>query len=403
MYLAERLASVRPSATKAMTARAQALRSQGQEIITLSQGEPDFDTPENICEAAVSAIRQGRTRYTATTGIAELRAAIAEKLERDNGLDYAADQIVASCGAKQVIFNAFLATLDEGDEVIVPAPCWVSYPDMVRLAAGTPVIVDCAADAGFKLQPDQLAAAITPRSRWLVLNSPANPTGAVYGERELAVLAEVLMRHPQVSVLCDDIYEKLVYPPARFATLAQVAPDLRARILIVNGVSKAHAMTGWRVGYGAGPAELIKAMATIQGQTSSHTSSISQYAALEALRGDQSYLPDFMKTFEARRDLVCDRLSRAPGLACAVPDGAFYVFVSCRGLLGAKTPNGRTIQSDADFALYLLEQFGVAVVPGSSFLAEGYVRISYAASTQMLERACQRILAACTSLAREVV
>lgn len=386
-----------------MTARAQVLRSQGHEITTLSQGEPDFDTPVNIAAAGVAAIENGKTRYTPVAGIPELRAAIAEKLERDNGLDYAADQIMASCGAKQVIFNAFLATLDEGDEVIVPAPCWVSYPDMVRLAAGTPVIVDCAADAGFKLQPDQLAAAITPHSRWLVLNSPANPTGAVYGERELAALAEVLRRHPQVSVLCDDIYEKLVYPPARFATLARVAPDLQARILIVNGVSKAYAMTGWRVGYGAGPAELIKAMATIQGQTSSHTSSISQYAALEALRGDQSYLPDFVKTFEARRDLVCDWLSRAPGLTCGIPDGAFYVFASCRDLLGVETPDGRTIQSDADFALYLLEQFGVAVVPGSSFLAGGYVRISYAASTQALERACQRILAACTSLAREVV
>lgn len=400
--LAQRMAFVRPSATKAMTARARALRAAGQDIIALSQGEPDFDTPPTICDAANAAIGAGHTRYTPVTGISDLREAIAAKLKRENGLDYEPSAVIVGCGAKQVIFNALFATLDPGDEVIVPAPCWVSYPDMVRLAGGLPVILDCAQAAGFKLSPEQLAAAITPRTKWLLLNSPANPTGAVYSERELCALGEVLRSRPDVSLLCDDIYEKLVYAPARFASMATVVPELQARTLVVNGVSKAHAMTGWRVGYGAGPQDLIEAMATIQGQTSSHTSSISQYAALEALGGGQDYLPDFVKAFKERRDLVCDRLKSAPGLSCRTPDGAFYLFVSCRGLIGACMTDGRRIQSDVDFALYLLEQFGVAVVPGSSFLAEGYFRLSYAASMEALGRACNRIQAACEALVREV-
>ena len=399
-HLAERMAVVSPSATKAMTARARALREAGQDIIALSQGEPDFDTPKSICDAGIAAIRDGRTRYTAVAGVAELREAIAAKLKRDNGLDYDPEAIIASCGAKQVIFNALFATLDPGDEVIIPAPCWVSYPDMVRLAGGIPVIVDCTAASGFKLSPDQLEAAITPRSKWLMLNSPANPTGAVYSKRELAALGAVLKPHSDLWVLSDDIYEKLVYAPACFATMAAEVPELQKRTLIVNGVSKSNAMTGWRLGYGAGPRDLIKAMATIQGQTSSHTSSISQYAAVEAIGGKQAYLTDFTKAFKQRRDLVCDRFKKIPGLSFRTPDGAFYLFASCGGLIGSQTPDGRTIGSDLDFALYLLEHFGVAVVPGSSFLAEGFFRISYAASTEELNRACNRIQAACETLER---
>ena len=400
--LAQRMMSVRPSGTKEMTARARALRAQGQDIITLSQGEPDFDTPSDIREAGIAAIRGGHTRYTAVAGIDELRSAIAAKLRRDNGLDYDPSQVIVGCGAKQVIFNALFATLDPGDEVVIPAPCWVSYPDMVRLAGGNPVVLDCPAAEGFKLSPEQLRAAITPRTKWLILNSPANPTGAVYSDADLAALAEVLREAPDVWVLCDDIYEKLVYRPARFATIAAVAPDLKWRTLVVNGVSKAYAMTGWRVGYGAGPDDLVKAMATIQGQTSSHTSSISQHAAAEALDGDQGYMPAFVNAFMERRDLMCERLKRVPGLRCRVPDGAFYLFVSCKELIGTAMPDGRPLHSDQDFAMYLLEKFGVAVVPGSSFLAPGYIRLSYAASPEMLERACNRILAACEAVVRAV-
>ena len=401
LRLASRMRAVTPSATKAMTAKAQALRMAGHDVITLSQGEPDFDTPANVREAAIAAIRDGHTRYTAVAGVPALREAIAAKLERDNGLVYDPDAIVVGCGAKQVIFNTLLATLDPGDEVVIPTPCWVSYPEMARLAGGTPVLVDCQADARFKLSPAQLDAAITPRTRWLILNSPTNPTGAVYSEKELSALGDVLMRHDHVWVLTDDIYEKLVYAPARFASLAAL-PTLRDRVLLVNGVSKASAMTGWRVGYGAGPQDLIKAITTVQGQTSSHTSSISQYAAIEALAGDQSYLAKFVAAFRDRRDLVCARLNRVPGLSCRVPDGAFYVFVSCQALMGARVYDGRTLRSDSDFALYLLEKFNVAVVPGQSFLADGFFRVSYASSLDDLERACGRITAACEALGQEV-
>lgn len=399
---AQRMTSVRPSGTKEMTARAGALRAAGRDIIALSQGEPDFDTPPDIYDAGVAAIRGGHTRYTAVAGVDALRSAIAAKLRRENGLSYDPAEIIVGCGAKQVIFNALFATLDPGDEVVIPAPCWVSYPDMVRLAGGNPVVLDCPASSGFKLSAEQLRAAITPRTKWLILNSPANPTGAVYLDSELAALGEVLRANPQVWVLSDDIYEKLVYPPARFATIAAVVPELRARALVVNGVSKAHAMTGWRVGYGAGPADLVRAMTVVQGQTSSHTSSVSQYAAVAALTGAQDYLPGFVESFMQRRDMVCDRLKTVPGLECRIPDGAFYAFVSCAGLIGTATPDGRRIRSDADFAVYLLEQSGVAVVPGSSFLAKGYFRLSYAASMASLELACSRIRAACEVLVREV-
>lgn len=399
--LASRMQNVAPSATKAMVARARALEVEGHDIVALTQGEPDFDTPVAICEAGVAAIRGGRTRYTPVTGILDLREAIAGNLQTDHSLVYSPDEIIVGCGAKQVITNALLATLDPGDEVIVPAPCWVTYPEVVKLAGGIPVIVDCLSSPTFKFTPEQFARAVTPRTRWLVLNSPCNPTGAVYNQRDLVALAEILRMHPDVAVLCDEIYEKLVYQPARFASLAAIAPDLRDRILIVNGVSKAHAMTGWRVGYGAGPVSLVKAMATIQGQTTSHTSSIAQYAALEALAGNQSHLDVFRDTFRKRRDFICDRLNQTEGLTCKVPDGTFYVLASCSALLGRRTLDGMAIDSDIDFATWLLESFGVAVVPGASFLAPGHIRLSYAASKDEITRACDRLQAACETLAVE--
>lgn len=395
--IAKRLQSVRPSQTKAMTAKAAALREQGIDIVTLSQGEPDFDTPEAIRKAGIAAIERGKTRYTPVAGVKPLREAIREKFSHDNELDYDVDQITIGCGAKQVLFNALFATLDPGDEVVVPTPCWVSYPDMVRLAGGEPVPVACHERFGFKLKPEDLEAAITPRTKWLMLNSPNNPTGAVYSKADLAALAAVLRQHTQVHVLADEIYEKLVYG-VPFVSIAEAAPDLINRTLTVNGVSKSSAMTGWRLGYGAGPKELIKAMNTIEGQTASHTSSISQYAAIEAIAGDQSFLEDFVSRFRQRRDFVVEQIRAAEGLNCRVPDGAFYVFVNCAGVIGKVTTQGKVIENDMDFAMYLLEQFGVAVVPGSGFMASPYIRISYASSKGELERACSRIAAACQSL-----
>jgi aspartate aminotransferase len=396
--VAEHLKAIRPSETKAMTARAAALRQQGRTVITLSQGEPDFDTPASVCEAGIEAIRKGKTRYTAVAGIEPLRIAIARKLERDNGLHFTPEQITVGCGAKQVVFNALFASLNPGDQVVVPAPCWVSYPDMVRLAGGSPVMVDCPKSSGFKLTPAALHAAITPRTRWLMLNSPTNPTGAVYSANELRALAKVLERHPHVWVLSDDIYEKLVYRPAAFATMASAAPALADRTLTINGVSKTSCMTGWRVGYGAGPLELIKAMNVIQGQTSSHTSSISQYAAVEAIDGPQNHVAEFVTEFTQRRALVVTRLNSIRGLDCALPDGAFYAFAHCGGLMGRRTPAGNTIESDTDLAMYLLDAAGVAVVPGSGFMASPYLRISYASSRTDLERACDLIAGACDKL-----
>jgi aspartate aminotransferase len=396
--VARHLKAIRPSETKAMTARAAALRQQGRTVITLSQGEPDFDTPENVCEAGIDAIRKGRTRYTAVAGIEPLRAAIARKLERDNGLRFSTEQITVGCGAKQVVFNALFASLNPGEEVVIPAPCWVSYPDMVRLAGGVPVMVDCAPSDGFKLTPQTLEAAITSRTKWLMLNSPSNPTGAVYSADELRALAQVLRRHPQVWVLSDDIYEKLIYAPAIFATMASAAPDLAERSITINGVSKTSCMTGWRVGYGAGPLELVKAMNVIQGQTSSHTSSISQYAAVEAIDGPQSHVAGFVGEFVQRRDLIVQWLNAIDGLDCATPDGAFYVFPSCRGLIGKHSPDGQRIDSDTDLAMYLLDAAGVAVVPGSGFMASPYLRLSYASSRTDLKRACDLIAQACSKL-----
>ncbi|WP_292333132.1 pyridoxal phosphate-dependent aminotransferase [Mesorhizobium sp.] len=399
--VADHLKLIRPSETKAMTARANALKAEGKEVITLSQGEPDFDTPDNVGEAGIRAIRDGRTRYTAVAGVVPLREAIRDKLLRENDLGYTLDQITVGCGAKQIVFNALFASLNPGDEVVIPSPCWVSYPDMVRLAGGTPVMVDCAEADGFKMKPEDLERAIGARTKWLMLNSPSNPTGAVYSEADLIGLAEVLRRHPHVWVLADDIYEKLVYGSARFATMARAAPDLFNRTLTVNGVSKTNAMTGWRVGYGAGPIELIKAMNVIQGQTTSHTSSISQYAAIEAIAGDQTYVPRFVAEFEKRRDLIVAKLNLASGLSCSVPDGAFYVFPNCAGVLGRRTASSKLIATDTDFAMYLLEEAGVAVVPGSGFLASPYIRISYASSVEELTKACDRIVDACGKLSEE--
>ncbi|MQW57867.1 pyridoxal phosphate-dependent aminotransferase [Sinorhizobium meliloti] len=398
--ISKRLGAVKPSATKAMTAKARELKELGKSIIALSAGEPDFDTPENVKNAGIDAIRSGKTKYTPVPGIAPLLKVIQEKFECGNNLHYDSNQITTACGAKQILFNALFATLDPGDEVIIPAPCWVSYPDMVRLAGGSPVIISCCEADGFKLTPEAFEKQITRRTRWLMLNSPSNPTGAVYTGDELRALAEVLRNHPHVMVLADDIYEKLVYGEAKFATIAAVAPWVYDRTLTVNGVSKANAMTGWRLGYGAGPADLIKAMNTIQGQTASHTSSISQYAAVEAIGGDQSYLPVFVKQYKARRDLVVRKLNEAYGVRCGAPDGAFYVFASCEGLIGRRVPSGQVLKTDDDVAMFLLEHAGVAVVPGSGFLMSPYFRISYASSEAELTEACDRIIAACEILAK---
>jgi aspartate aminotransferase len=381
------MANVRASETKAMTARAAALRAEGKSIITLSQGEPDFETPEHVRAAGHNAIDRGFTRYTAVPGTLALREAIVAKLRRDNELTVTADQIVVGCGAKQVIFNALFASLDAGDEVVIPAPCWVSYPEMVRLAGGTPVIVSTVA-TGFKLTAEALKSAFGDRTKWLILNSPCNPTGVVYSAAELRALAEVLERWPNVWILSDDIYEKLVYDGTQFATMAAVAPALATRTLTVNGLSKSHAMTGWRVGYGAGPQEIVKAITLIQSQTTSHTSSISQHAAAEALNGNDGFLEQFREEYRVRRDIVLESLNAVPGLNALKPDGAFYVFVSCAGLIGARAPSGRLIQTDVDLVMYFLEEAGVAVVPGSGFRRHRSFAWSYASATRWIHAAC---------------
>jgi aspartate aminotransferase len=397
--LSRKLSAVKPSQTKAMTTLAESMRAEGKSIITLSQGEPDFDTPAWINQAAIDAIHAGHTRYTAVAGITALREAIVDKFKHENGLAFSIDQVTVGCGAKQLLYNALVATLDEGDEVVFPTPCWVSYPEMVKLAGGTPVAVPARAENGFIMSPDELRAGLNTKTKWLMLNSPSNPTGAVYSEKDLEALAGVLRDFPNVWILSDDIYEHLVYGDVEFATLAAVAPDLAARTLTVNGVSKAYAMTGWRVGFAGGPLELIKAMNTVQGQSTSHTCSISQHAAVEALNGDQSFLEDFRDAFRKRRDLVVGLVNDIPGLSCDTPDGAFYVFADCTELLNKVTPAGKALTSDMDFAMYLMEEAGVAVVPGSGFLADGFIRISYAASEADLSAACSAIDAAVNKLA----
>lgn len=398
-FLASRLSRIKPSATIAVTSKARALKAAGRDVIGLGAGEPDFDTPDSIKDAAIEAIRRGFTKYTDVDGTPELKKAVAAKFRRDNGLEYdPATQITVGTGGKQVLFNALMATLDPGDEVIVPAPYWVSYPDMVLLAEGTPVPVACPAETGFKLTPAALEAAITPRTKWLILNSPSNPTGAAYTAAELAALGEVLLRHPQVWVMSDDMYEHLVYDGFRFATIAQVVPGLLGRTLTVNGVSKAYSMTGWRIGFAGGPKELIKAMGVIQSQSTSNPTSISQAAATEALNGPQDYIPRQAEVFARRRDLVVSMLNQAKGLSCPNPEGAFYVYPSCAATLGLSTPGGRVIGSDEDFATELLEAEGVAVVHGAAFGLSPHFRISYATSETVLEEACRRIQRFCASL-----
>ncbi|MDO9076989.1 MAG: pyridoxal phosphate-dependent aminotransferase [Brevundimonas sp.] len=392
------LARVKPSATLAVTARARELKREGRDVIGLGAGEPDFDTPENIKEAAIAAIRRGETKYTDVDGLPELKAAVAAKFARENGLTYAVNQIHVAPGGKTVIYNALLATLSPGDEVIVPAPYWVSYPDMVLLAGGEPVTVVGHEADGFKLKPAALEAAITPRTKWLILNSPSNPTGAAYTGAELEALAAVLRRHPQVWILTDDMYEHLIYGDFDYRTIAEVAPDLYERTLTVNGVSKAYAMTGWRIGYGGGPKPLIDLMRKVAGQTTSNPSSVSQWAAVEALNGPQDFIGERAKHFEARRDLVVSMLNQATGIRCATPEGAFYVYPSIEGLIGKTTGGGTVIDSDDTFATELLDAEGVAVVQGSAFGLSPYFRISYATSETVLEEACGRIQRFCAGL-----
>ena len=400
--LSHKLEGVRPSQTKAATQRAAELRAAGHDIIVLSQGEPDFDTPENIRKAGIEAINGGHTRYTAVAGIPELKAAIRAKFKRDSDLDYKDDEIIVSAGAKQVLSNAFLATLNEGDEVIIPTPCWTSYPELVRICGGTPVLVDCTA-TDLRLTSELLRDALTEKTRWLLINSPSNPTGITYSPEELSAFAGILEDYPRTWVLSDDIYEHLIYGAQSFATMAQISDSLKSRTLTVNGVSKAYAMTGWRIGYGAGPKELIKAMTLLQSQMTSHPCSIAQYASVEALNGDQSFLETFVTAFRERRGRLVSRLSAIPGLSVdTVPDGAFYLYVSCRDAMGAITKHGSTLHSDSDFATFLLEEAGVAVTPGTAFLASPYIRISFASSLDELEEACNRIEAACNTLALRV-
>ena len=398
-HLAHRLGLVKPSPTMAITAKAASLKAAGEDVIGLGAGEPDFDTPEHVKEAAVRAMRAGETKYTPVDGLPALKRAIARKFERENGLAYGPEQISVGAGAKHVLYNALMASLDPGDEVVVPAPYWVSYPDMVRLAEGTPVIAPTAEEDGFKLRPEALAAAITPRTKWLVFNSPGNPTGAAYGRDEIAALAQVLLDHPHVGVLADDIYEHLVYDDFRFHTIAAVEPALHARTLTINGVSKAYAMTGWRIGFAGGPATLIAAMAKIQSQSTSNPASISQHAAIAALDGPQDSIAARRAVFQERRDLAVRLLNEAEGLTCPTPRGAFYVYPGCAALIGRKTPEGAVLESDEDVARHLLEAEGVAVVHGAAFGLEPYFRISYATSTEALAEACARIGRATRALA----
>ena len=387
-FIAARLNRISPSQTMAITAQAAELKAAGRDIISLSAGEPDFDTPDNIKEAAIRAIRAGDTKYTAVGGTPALKRAITAKFSRDSGLDYGTNEVIVSTGGKQVIFNALLATLEPGDEVVIPAPGWVSYPDIVALADGTPVIVPCGPNAGFKLRAEQLEEAITPRTKWLILNSPGNPTGADYSAGELRALADVLLRHPHVWILADDIYEKLIYGGFVAPTILAVEPSLKSRTLTMNGVSKAYAMTGWRIGYAGGPQVLIKAMDKLQSQSTSNPSSVSQAAALEALNGPQDSVAMMARAYEQRRDLVVDALNKAAGIVCPKPEGAFYVFPSLAGVLGKRTPQGKTLGTDEDFVVELLAAEGVA----------GHFRISYALDNASLAEACTRIERFCAAL-----
>lgn len=379
--------------------RVRELRAAGRDVLGLTAGEPDFDTPLHVQQAAQRAMESGKTKYTDVGGTPELKAAIRDKFARENGLHYETSEIIACTGAKQAIFNALMCTVEHGAEVIIPAPCWVSYPDIVRLAGGTPVLVPCEAASGFKLTPDQLERAITPRTRWLLLNSPNNPSGAVITRDEMRALADVLLRHPHVCILADDIYEHLVYDGREFVTPAQVEPRLRDRTLTVNGVSKAYAMTGWRIGYAAGPAALIRNMVKLQSQSTSNPSSISQAAAVAALNGPQDFIQETRTVFQRRRDLVVDLLNQAPGVRCHRPEGAFYLFASCEGAIGKKSPRGATIATDMDFTLHLLDAANIAVIQGDAYGLSPFFRISFADSEERLREGCRRIRLACEELA----
>ena len=390
-FLADALSRVKPSATIAVTQKARELKTQGRDVIGLGAGEPDFDTPDNIKQAAIDAIKRGETKYPPVSGIQPLREAIAGKFKRENNLDYDWQQTIVGTGGKQILFNAFMATLNPGDEVVIPAPYWVSYPEMVAICGGDSVFADTKLEDGFKLKPDALEKAISPKTKWLVMNSPSNPSGAAYTGEELKALAEVLLKYPDVWILTDDMYEHLTYGDFAFRTIAEVEPRLYERTLTMNGVSKAYAMTGWRIGYAAGPVQLIKAMDTIQGQQTSGAATICQWAALEALTGPQDFIPRNKKIFQERRDLVVSMLNQASGIDCPVPEGAFYVYPSCAGTIGKKAPSGKVIKSDEDFVSELLEAEGVAVVHGSAFGLGPNFRISYATSDKLLEEACRRI------------
>ena len=396
--LAERINKIAPSPTMAVTARARELKAAGKDIIGLGAGEPDFDTPEHVKEAAVKALADGYTKYTDVPGSIELREAICNKFQRENSLRYTPDQIQVGCGGKQNIFNAIVATIEEGDEVIVPAPYWVSYPDIVLLAGGNPIVLPCSIENNFKINPEQLEAVITPKTKWLILNSPSNPTGAAYTKEEIKGLAKVLVQHPHVWIMTDDIYEHILYDGFEFSTIAEVEPQLYDRTLTLNGLSKAFSMTGWRVGYAAGPVGLIKAMNKIQSQSTSHTSSISQAASIAALNGPMDFLVERNQVFMERRDLVVEALSSIKGFKCLKPEGAFYVYPDCSGVIGKKSPEGHEIKDDSDLATYLLEAAGVAVVFGEAFGLSPFFRISYATGTDLLEDACQRIAEACSDL-----
>ena len=397
-FIADRLSLIQPSPTIAVTQKARDLKAAGKNVIGLGAGEPDFDTPAHIIEAAKKALDDGLTRYTAVNGIPELTEAIIAKFKRDNGLDYATDEIAVGCGGKQIIFNAFMATLDPGDEVIIPAPYWVSYPDIALLFEGKPVFVNCPAEKGFRMTPEDLDAAITPKTKWLVLNSPSNPSGAAYSRDDLKALTDVLMRHPHVWVMTDDIYEHVIYDGFEFSTVAEIEPGLKDRTLTLNGMSKAYCMTGWRVGFAGGPSGLIKAMTKVQSQSTTHTAAVSQAASVAALNGPHDFVAANNKIFQERRDLVVSMLNQASGLSCLTPEGAFYVYPSCAGTIGKTTPGGKTIETDEDFVTYILEEEGVAAVQGVAFGLSPHFRVSYATATDLLEDACQRIQRACAAL-----
>ncbi len=396
--IADRLDRISPSLTIAISAKARALKADGKDIISLAAGEPDFDTPRNIKDAAIAAIERGETKYTDVAGTVELRRAVAEKFKRDNNVEYKPEEILVATGGKQVIFDALLATINAGDEAIIPAPCWVSYPDIVSLAEGVPVIVPCGQNAGFRMTAEQLEAAITPKTKWLILNNPCNPTGAAYSWEELKALTDVLLKHPDVWVFSDDIYEKLIYDGRKMPTIVEVEPRLKDRTVTMNGCSKAYAMTGWRIGFAGAPLKLIKAMDKLQSQSTSNTSSVSQAAAVEALNGPQESIEAMRVVYQRRRDLVVGMLNEAKGIRCHKPEGAFYVFPDVHGCLGKTTEGGRKIDSCEDFVLALLEEKGVAAVHGAAFMFPGHFRISYATDDASLTEACTRIQAFCAGL-----